>query len=75
MIKTEIKNNVFLTNENIDEDRGHFRANMAPKPRNCTIDGTILDSLTIYGKIMVKDLYDHVKIVNDEQELQDLAQS
>ena len=38
-------------------------------------DGIILDSWTIYGRHDFKDLYGHVKIVNDKQELQDIAQS
>ena len=37
--------------------------------------GTILDSWTIHGKIKFKDFYDHVKIVTNVQELQDIAQS
>ena len=35
---------------------------------------TIQDTWTIYGKIMIKDLHGHVKIINNEQELLDITQ-
>ena len=58
----------------MNEDQTHFRVNLAQKAI-AKKDGTILDSWTIYGKLDFKDLYGHVKIVNDKQELHDIAQS
>ena len=57
------------------EDWTHFRVNLAQKIRNCKKDGNIPDSQAIYGKIKFKGPCGHVKIVNNEQELQDIAQS
>ena len=50
------------------------RANLARKARLCKTNHTIQDTWTIYGKIMIKDLHGHVKIINNEQELLDITQ-
>ena len=73
-IKTEREENESLKNIYINEDLTQHRANLARKARLCKTNHTILDTWTIYGKIMIKDLHGHVKIINNEQELLDIAQ-
>ena len=73
-IKTEREENESLKNIYTNEDLTQHRANLARKPRLCKTNHTILDTWTIYGKIMIKDLHGHVKIINNEQELLDIAQ-
>ena len=47
----------------INEGLTQLKENLARKV------GTIVDSWTIYGKIMVKDLYGYAKKFSNEQEL------
>ena len=72
-IKTEREKNESLKNIYINEDLTQHRASLARKARLCKTDNKIQDTWTIYGKVMVKDLYGHVKIINNEQELHDIA--
>ena len=55
--------------------RTWVRANLVRKARFCKTDHTIQDIWTIYDKIMIKDLYGHVKMISNEQELLDIAQN
>ena len=74
-IKTEREKNESLKHIYINEDLTRLRANLARRARSCRNDGHIQDTWTIYGKVMVKDLHGHIKIVNNEGELQNIAQS
>ena len=74
-IKTEREKNELLKRIYIKEDLTRLRTNLARKARSCRNDGHIQDTWTIYGKVMVKDLHGHIKIVNNESELQNIAQS
>ena len=74
-IKTEREKNESLRNIYINEDLTQHRASWARKARLCKTDNKIQDTWTIYGKVMVKDLYGHVKIINNEQELHDIARN
>ena len=74
-IKTEREKNESPKHIYINEDLTRLRANLARKARSCRNDGHIQDTWTIYGKVMVKDLHGHIKIVNNEGELQNIAQN
>ena len=74
-IKTEQEKNESLKHIYINEDLTQLRANLARRARSYRNDGHIQDTWTIYGKVMVKDLHGHIKIVNNEGELQNIAQS
>ena len=47
----------------IDEDLTKFRANLAREARSLRNSGQINDTWTMYGKIMVKDKHNRIKIV------------
>ena len=53
----------------INEDLTKFRANLAKKARATKQSGKISDTWTQYGKILIKDLHNHVKVINSFSEL------
>ena len=50
----------------INEDLTIFRTNLAREARSLRNPGQINDTWTMYGKIMVKDKHNWIKIVNDQ---------
>ena len=56
----------------IDEDFTKFRANLAHEACSLRNSGQINDTWTMYGKIMVKDKHNRIKIVKNSSELQAL---
>ena len=73
-ILIEREENESLKNIYVNEALTQHRANLALKARLCKTNHIILDNWTIYGKIMIKDLHGHVKIINNEQEFLDIVQ-
>ena len=57
----------------INEDLTKFRANLAREARSLRNSGQINDTWTMYGKIMVKDKHNRIKIVKNSSELQALV--
>ena len=72
-IKTAKNTDPSLTKIYINEDLTKFRANLAKEARAFRNSGKISDTWTQYGKILIKDLHNHVKVINCLSELQAFA--
>ena len=57
----------------INEDLTKFRAHLAREARSLRNSGQINDTWTMYGKIMVKDKHNRIKIVKNSSELHALV--
>ena len=54
----------------VNEDLTRFRAGLAKDARSLKNDGNISDNWTMYGKILVKDNFGHVKVITKSEDLQ-----
>ena len=74
--RTELKNFIKREENNekpniyVNEDLTRFRAGLAKEARSLKTNGKISDTWTMYGKILVKDNFGHVKVVTRLEELQ-----
>ena len=74
--RTKLKNvnkreeNNMKANIYVNEDLTRFRAGLAKEARSLKTNGKISDTWTMYGKILVKDSFGHVKVINRLEELQ-----
>ena len=54
----------------VNEDLTRFRAGLAKDARSLKNNGNISDTWTMYGKILVKDNFGHVKVITQSEDLQ-----
>ena len=54
----------------VNEDLTRFRAGLAKDARSLKNNGNISDTWTMYGKILVKDNFGHVKVITKSEDLQ-----
>ena len=69
-IKTARTTDASLKNVYINEDLTKYRANLAKEARDMRNSGLISDTWTQYGKILIKDLHNHVKVISTPSDLQ-----
>ena len=53
----------------VNEDLTHFRASPAQEARSYKTRGLIADTWTMYGQILIKDNFGHVKVISRHEEL------
>ena len=68
--KTARTTDASLKNIYINEDLTKYRANLAKEARDMRNSGLISDTWTQYGKILIKDLHHHVKVISTPSDLQ-----
>ena len=54
----------------VNEDLTRFRAGLAKDARSLKNNGNISDTWTMYGKMLVKDNFGHVKVITKSEDLQ-----